>query len=204
MSVLDQLTSDLSWRESELGSLKVLLARKDISTQQQAVLLRASWAMLYAHYEGFIKTALTVFFDQAQRTSKNCGSLPLPTRSFAMSSALKSIRSLPVNELLGEIDSFDVKYNACAPTFPDVDTKSNLWANVLSDLLVSADLKVPYLEEHKAKLNTLVERRNRIAHGNFESITEISYYFSYETAVYDLMYDLAYQIDERLKLPPYS
>jgi len=48
-SPLDVISDDLDWREAELGSLKLLLSRNDVSEHQKLVLLRASWALLYAH-----------------------------------------------------------------------------------------------------------------------------------------------------------
>jgi hypothetical protein len=84
MTPLEQISADLGWRESELGSLKILLGRRDLTKTQQAVLLRASWAMLYAHYEGFVKTALTIFYDEVSKRITNCGDLPKETRAGAL------------------------------------------------------------------------------------------------------------------------
>jgi len=50
-----ELEQDLNWREAELASLKVLVAEATAGTVSHQALLRALWAMLYAHYEGFCK-----------------------------------------------------------------------------------------------------------------------------------------------------
>lgn len=89
------------------------------------------------------------------------------------------------------------------PRFPEVDTQSNLWPSVLIELLEVADLSSEKVREHERKLITLVSRRNKIAHGENNIITEVGYYKTYEDAVYDVMYDLAIQVDNRLSLPPY-
>jgi hypothetical protein len=204
MTPLDQISEDLSWRESELGSLKILLARKDLSQAQQQVLLRAAWAMLYAHYEGFVKTALTVFYDEAKKRITACGRLPRETRILALISDLKKIRSMPAGDFLDEVEQFTVKHYSKGPDFPEVETQSNLWPNLLLDLLKKADIDSTPIDKHQRKLRTLVARRNEIAHGKQEIIAEVSYYKEYETAVYDLMYELAFQIDARLNSPPYS
>lgn len=88
--------------------------------------------------------------------------------------------------------------------FPDVDTKSNLWPSVLEEILVFADIELESLSRHNIILKILVYKRNQIAHGKKELITEIAYYRNFESAVYDVMYQLAFGIDERLKRPPYS
>lgn len=202
-SPLESISQDLDWREAELGSLKLLLARNDTTEHQKDVLLKACWALLYAHYEGFVKTALTVFYDEAKRRAQDCGSLPKPTRLFALEKMLRQIRNLPPPDFLDQIETFTGTHHLGKPVFPDVDTKSNLWPNVLQELLDAADINLPSLTNHKVLINTLVSRRNKIAHGNQAMILEVADYRSYEAAVYDLMYELAFGVDERLGQSPY-
>lgn len=203
LSALEIISQDLDWREAELGSLKLLLARGDTSGHQKVVLLRACWALLYAHYEGFVKNSLTIFFDHARVSINNCGSLPVLTRLFALDAKLREMRSLPGPDLLDQIENFMLINHAVRPTFPDVDTKSNLWPNVLQELLDAADIQLSALSTHHLKIKTLVAKRNKIAHGNRELINDLLYYKGFEDAVYDLMYDLAYSIDDRLRKAPY-
>ena len=201
--MLDQITDDLNWREVELGALKILLKRRDLSEIQKSALLRASWALLYAHYEGFVKVALTIFYEQAARMSNNCGELPINTRVFALDSFLKNIRSLPPVDCIAALENFvNVEYQK-KPLFPDVDTKSNLWPNVLEDLLVDADITLKTITNERSKIKTLVQRRNDIAHGKNALISEVDYYLSFESVVYDLMYELALCIEQRLARSPY-
>ena len=103
-SPLDVITDDLSWREAELGSLKLLLSRNDVSDHQKVVLLRASWALLYAHYEGFSKTSLAVFYDYAKRAVTNCGILPVKTRLFALDKKIKSYLIQPKTQCLKDFE----------------------------------------------------------------------------------------------------
>jgi hypothetical protein len=204
MSIFDNLTSDLNWRESELGSLKLLLKRKDITKIQREVLLRAAWALLYAHYEGFSKFCLTVFYDEATRRLADCDALPLRTKALALNKDLKKLRSLVSFEMLGEMEAFPDRVRTTKPAFPEVDTKSNLWPNVMQELLLDADIIIDAIDSHAAKLRTLVSRRNDIAHGKQNLINEVDYYLTYEDAVYDVMYHLAYSIDARLGEAPYT
>lgn len=203
MTPLDQLSEDLGWRERELGSLKILLGRKDITAAQHTVLLRAAWAMLYAHYEGFVKYSLTVFYAEITKCVSNCETLPKETKVNALLPELKKLRTLPIAEFLDEIENFKDRYYLSSPIFSEVDTKSNLWPNVLLDLLRTADIDQEFVEEHKFKLKTLVARRNDIAHGKQSIIDEYSYYIEFESVVYDLMYKLAFLIDSRLNSAPY-
>lgn len=204
MSIFDDLTTDLDWRETELGSLRILLSRKDVSKTQKEVLLRASWAMLYAHYEGFSKFCLSTFYDEASKRLLNCETLPPRTKAFALDKQLKRLKSLPSLDLLNELEVYPNLPAATKPNFPEVDTKSNLWPNVMRELLLDADIIIDALDAHAVKLNTLVTRRNGIAHGQKNFIDEVDYYFTYENAVYDVLYHLAYSVDDRLKRAPYA
>ncbi|WP_313242252.1 MAE_28990/MAE_18760 family HEPN-like nuclease [Stutzerimonas nitrititolerans] len=201
--VLDSLTRDLDWRETEIASMRVLLSASNSSVQRKT-LLRAAWAMLYAHYEGFCKEALTIYFDAIKRAEIICSELPVSTQAFALTAPLNLLKHSSVPDFLEGVLHFQTNYMETAPVFPEVDTQSNLWPNVLSDLLVTADLNPAKVSEHEAKLKTLVGRRNEIAHGKNNLIEEVSYYLGFEQAVYDVMYDLALQIDERLGRPPFK
>ena len=202
MTILYEITRDLDWRESEIAAMKILLRSQRITAKQEKTLLRAAWAMLYAHYEGFVKNCLTLFFDEITRRSVPCNSLPRLTRAFALGSAIGRIRSMPTVDAIDEVSNFS-QHLTSIPAFPDVDAKDNLWPFVLKDLLSSADLSTVVVEKHFNKLKTLVARRNSIAHGEANMIAEYSYYEGYEEAVYEVMYDLAFQVETRLATEPY-
>lgn len=203
MSVLSAISNDLDWREAEIASMRLLLSSAGHTNGQKKALLRAAWALLYAHYEGFCKNTLTTFYDAISSSGINCNNLPHSTKLFALSNGLRRLKNRTNEELLVEIVNFNSSRLSGSPQFPDVETKSNLWPSVLLDLLKAADVNVEMVSEHATKLKTLVSRRNQIAHGENSIIAEVAYYYTYEAAVYDVMYDLAIQIDNRLCSPPY-
>ncbi len=204
MDILETITKDLNWREREIAAMRLLLSSTGITAGQRRLLLRAAWAMLYAHYEGFCKNTLTAFYDVITRSGIACRDLPQSTRLFALKNSLRRLKNLPNGDLLAEIVNFQSCHLSVSAQFPDVETQSNLWPSVLIDLLEAADLSTEKVKEHEIKLKTLVSRRNKIAHGENNIIAEVGYYCTYEDAVYDVMYDLAMQVDNRLSLPPYS
>jgi len=204
MQTLDVLTRDLDWCESELGSLKRLLTRSGNTKRQNEVLLRAAWALLYAHYEGFSKFCLTVFYGQARRKVAKCKDLPEKTKVFALEVDLKQLRNMTSLDLIPELDRFSDVMLANVPSFPEVDTRSNLWPSVLQELLDDADIVSEELSANAQKLKILVARRNKSAHGEKNMIDEVEYYFGFEKAVYQFMYELAYLVDDRLQNPPYD
>nr|WP_302910843.1 MAE_28990/MAE_18760 family HEPN-like nuclease [Neorhizobium galegae] len=181
-----------------------MLHRRDISGSQREVLLRASWGMLYAHYEGFAKFCLSVFYAEAKQRISACHELPANTRVFAHSKLIKTLRQLPADQFLSAVENFGTNHASTPPEFPDVDTDANLWPNLLIDLLNAADIDANFVEKHRQKLRTLVKRRNGIAHGEEDIIPEVRYYLEFEQAVYEIMYDLAFSVDARLSAPPYG
>ncbi|MBX9464088.1 MAG: hypothetical protein KL840_14205 [Aquamicrobium sp.] len=202
MEAIDELTADLGWRETELALLKVFLQRKDVTAKQHGVLARAAWSLLYAHYEGYAKFCLTLFFERAARTVASCQLLPPKTKEYALFVELKRIRSLPASDFLQMLETFAATTGAQKPNFPEVDTRSNLWPGVLEDLLTLADIKCASIEKNRILLKALVGKRNGIAHGQAVDATYEDY-LKQENAVYEVLYELAYEVDARLKAPPF-
>lgn len=199
MTPLQEIERDLDWREAELAVLKIHLANEQTSDREKFVLFRAGWALLYAHYEGFCKFALTVYYDVIQRAGKCHKDLPAKMQALALDKQMKVVRSLPTAELIAQITTFEADYMDKPAEFPDVDTESNLWPSTLRTLLEGAEIQVPSLEENSRSIATLVSRRNKIAHGERDIIPEYAYYLQYEEAVRAIMYDLALAIEDKLK-----
>lgn len=204
MDILDKLTEDLNWRESEIASFRILLSKSDITRTQHEALLRAAWALLYAHYEGFTKFCLTVFFDSASKQSDRCRSLPYATRAFALEGQIKSIRSANTIQAIDLIENIFSVALEDKPVFPEVDTKSNLWPNVLDEILIFADINEDLFDGDREKIKTLVARRNDIAHGQRNKVDDIGYYLTFEDAVLKFFYRLIFCVERRLLHAPYT
>lgn len=200
---IEIINADLDWREKELGAFKIFLGSRSIHKGQRNTLLRAAWALLYAHYEGYARFCLSIFYGEVSERLSSCARLPVSTKARSLSSTLRRLRSLPDSDLLLEIENFNQHIDR-KPHFPDVDLKSNLWPEILVRFLEEADISSQTVRKHESKLRTLVARRNAIAHGERDMILDIKYFHGFEEAVYDVMYDLTLQIEERLKRSPYS
>lgn len=203
MSILNDISADLDWREAEIASMRIILSSNDIGPIQKKTLLRAAWALLYAHYEGFCKTTLVTYYDFVTNSGIACQDLPDMIKLFALKKKLNKMRTLQDSELIVEINNFQSNCLLPITEFPNVDTQSNLWPELLIELLETADLNTDVVRNNEIKLKTLVSRRNKIAHGENNMIQEFEYYKSYEDAVYDVIYDLAYQVDQKLSQPPF-
>jgi hypothetical protein len=198
MTPLSEIERDLDWRESELAVLKILLADTSRSDREKLVLFRAAWALLYAHYEGFCKFALTVYYDAIKSSGRNNRDLPVKMRCFSLEKDIRLVKNLPSEQFLERVTAFEIDFMAKSPDFPEVDTASNLWPNILKELLDCASIEVVSLSHHNVKLRTLVNRRNKIAHGERDIIPEYDYYAAFDDAVTTIMYDLAVSIQNKL------
>jgi hypothetical protein len=73
----------------------------------------------------------------------------------------------------------------------------------LEGLLKIADIHCPSIDKNRNVLKALVGKRNGIAHGE-GVLASYSDYVVQENAVYEIMYELAFQVDSRLKAPPFA
>lgn len=204
MSLLDDIDNEMSWREKEIASMRILLNSPGLTEGQRNSMMRAAWALLYAHYEGFCKNTLNIFYEAVSNTAVTCGELPEKTRLFALERRLKSLKQLDSEGLFSAITEFEANDLSLAPVFPEVSAQSNLWPNLLISLYEAADLDTSCVVNNNQKLKSLVNTRNEIAHGEYNIINDLSYYYTYEEAVYNVIYDLALQVDERISRDPYS
>lgn len=191
-----RLENDLSWRESELASLKLLVAETTRGSVRERALLRALWAMLYAHYEGFCQFAWDTYLDHLQASAPiraNC------VDSLARFSLADSLRSLRGNT------SLENMWTYCTSEFQGLmskplafgvrlETASNLWPDICRENSAKVGLRHDAVDHNRTKLTALVSRRNDIAHGQPMIVRTLQEYQQYETAAIEVMYELALDV----------
>ena len=116
---------------------------------------------------------------------------------------LKACRSLTSDEMFSFFAKEMPLLRGKPPQMITIDTKSNLWPNLLQDILVRLELESYVIIEDTRKLATLVSRRNDIAHGKKVFIDDVTYYLEYEVAVSNVMYAMALAVvDKYSKVEP--
>ena len=63
----DHLSEDLAWRKIELSALKGLIESRNLGLHKNKVLTRSGIAILYAHWEGYVKCAATAYLEFVSR-----------------------------------------------------------------------------------------------------------------------------------------
>lgn len=196
----DQLQKDLDWRETELAALKVQVISVPKPSVKYRALLRAIWALLYAHYEGFCKFAWDFYLDELTKAGVKRKDCKVEIAQLSLQKKIKELRgnssiqklwdfgSVGFTTLLEENLDFTVK----------LDTQSNLYPDLFKENSLQAGLSCTLVDQYKIQLEGLVKRRNAIAHGEQMIIKDLSEYEKYEKAAIEVMYELAILINECL------
>jgi hypothetical protein len=183
----DNLDDELGWRRQELLILKNKIpVQKNI---EQNTLLRANYAILYAHWEGFIKSISENYIDYVKLRRLNLQDLkPCFIARIIRSKGSNETR---INQDIIKIEFLIDKLTSRAHfTDTTVSTKFNLSFVVFKDILKEIGLKIQDIEpiiDYKAtsknnqvnvkrietENDSLVKIRNDVAHG--KKLVEMTY-----------------------------
>lgn len=167
---LQQATDDdLIWRRRELFNIRTAIEDANGNAQRQSALLRAGVALLYAHWEGFVKRCGTYYLEyvasqgrKGRELTANFIAIRFKTR---LAEAAKSKKVSSTNELV-EYFTSKLDERLRLPHKGIVDTQSNLSSTVLREIVWTLGLDVsPFETKSQLIDNRLVDRRNHIAHG---------------------------------------
>lgn len=202
------IESDLSWREAELASMKMDILRAPPNSDKQRALLRAIFAILYAHYEGFFKFCWQLFLDEVQKSSTE--------RRFCHEGlAILSLKD-EFSALKGKL-SPEMIWRFCVGEFPvrcseairfssettELDSEANLYPSKLKKYLAALGIPDVIVDTHAPVLKSLVGRRNEIAHGKRHHIASLAEYDGYEEAAYQVMCEIGVLIARSLDSKSY-
>jgi hypothetical protein len=175
--LIDRIADDLVWRRKELSDLRALVQESNGQLRSRVV-IRSAVALLYAHWEGFVKKASSYYLEFVashrlpyRRLAPNFVGLTLRARFFELSVSEK----VSGGNALADFFCTALDRQSNVPYRNVIDTKSNLSSKVLLDILAALGLD---REQFSTRLNfidsNLVNPRNHIAHGEdlVVSVTE--------------------------------
>lgn len=179
-----QVDQQLIWRRKELTEIRTLIQECHMDCSRQRTLIRAGVALLYAHWEGFIKISGTYLLEyiSEQRcihADLNPNILSIILRKH-INTAMHSKKASVTGEL---VDYFCTKMQTRAriSTKDVIDTGSNLSSSVLNEILWLLGLdKTDYAAKKMLIDEKLVNQRNHIAHGEPLDITVDDYLELYD------------------------
>ena len=168
----DCLDHDFSWRLKEVADLKDS-ARKTSSASRRTI-IRAGIALLYAHWEGFIKTTSQAYLEYVSRKGlqlselKSCFVvLGLKRHLSDLETNKKTIAGVQSLEFIQERLGRRDRMNLSAA----IDTESNLSSAVFDNIANSIAIDTSRYEAYYHLLDeSLLARRNSVAHGEYLDI----------------------------------
>jgi hypothetical protein len=164
----ETLDAEMGWRIKEISTFK--LASKTEGSDRK-VYVRAGVALVYAHWEGFIKASSEAYLSfvdnhgHVYRDLKSCFAVFGLKGKLAM--LADSRQAKPNIEafdfVLGELDK-----RARMSMSSAIDTESNLTSKVFANIAASLDIAtVGYETKFNLIDESLVRRRNKVAHGDY-------------------------------------
>jgi len=191
----DCLSRDLAWRKKELITLKFLHDKS--RDHQQDLLRRAGVALLYAHWEGFVKSAGTAYVEFVARQNLRYRDLQPNFIALGAKKQLQQFAASSRGTILCTAGDFFINQlgnRARLVWETAVETKSNLSAQLTRDILAILGLDYRPFEVHeKTVIERLREWRNGIAHGRYLRVRITDYHELHEKAL-DLLDELRTQI----------
>lgn len=205
---------DLKWRQDELAELKLIILRLappgkgDTASTAYRGMLRASWAMLYAHYEGFCLFAFTTYLDNLEKMKIPRGEFEEAIFRYSLEHHLPATRSLPHKDYcdflrngLSKLLSEPINFPKSKKRKDDYELagRSNLWPKNLVECAANCSVALPSITEKDTRLKLLVGRRNDIAHGKETPVKDHDEYLQFEKYVLDVIEAVAKAVDDALR-----
>lgn len=190
------ISEDLGWRRHELLTFQKQVSKADVAAQP--ALLRASVALLYAHWEGFVKNCCHWYLCYLAARRLTMQQLRPELAAIAARSGLQEAldtKSPAIHRDFIKSIRERASERAHIPTSREsVRTASNLSFEVLRDVLTSVGCDAERYTDMRDLINAeLVAPRNRIVHGEADYV-RLSEWEELRDAVLAIMDDIADQV----------
>lgn len=207
------LETELLWRTEEINFFKKQIA--NLNKDEDKNRYRKSMVLiLYAHLEGFIKSALQNYAHYLTGLQKKREEFDFTLIATSMNTEFKAYdnknsksplfnnKKVPadseIHGLYRRVNLLESSANMLGQPLviqdTAVDTESNLWYIVLQKNLYRLGLPTDLFQEYKGKIDGLVNRRNNIAHGSQHDGIEEADYQKWELCVKNIMESIVRKI----------
>jgi hypothetical protein len=179
------LEDELTWRQDEIRFLHNQLnsiKKEEDKKRYRKVLV----VMLYSHFEGFCKTAFSIYANAINQENLTCSHVIDPIIASSLSTIFREFENTNKKSSLFKNDLPDDRtihrfsrqvelinnLNAIwaqrvnIPIDDVVDTEANLKPSVMRKILYRLGLPHDAFNENEGKLHSLLNYRNKIAHGS--------------------------------------
>lgn len=167
--LVDAVAAELSWRRKELTDLRYLVQQSVGSLTRQRVMTRSAVALLYAHWEGFVKSAAETYLEFV--CMQRCKNSELAASMVAIVILSKLRAAAASKRIAAHLDIVEffrsqMKERGVLPYKNAIRTDANLSSTVLLDILKTLGMDATGYESKTHMLDSqLLAKRNHIAHG---------------------------------------
>jgi len=164
----ESLDAEFAWRAKELVDIR--LSVKAAAGSERKMLIRAGIALLYAHWEGFIKSSSTLYIEFVNKRGHAYQDLKTTFIALGLSKRLGEVTDTKKHSL--RISAVNFILDNCAkraelPAQSAINTRSNLNSEVFTDIAVICGIDSSKYEPFYNLIDkSLLKRRNAIAHGD--------------------------------------
>ena len=173
----ERLEENLAWRKKELSALFLLI--QGARDHQRFALRRAAVAILYAHWEGFVKTSADFYLELVARQGHRYRELKTNFVTLACRNALIDAGISKKTYIQAQVVDFLIlnQDEKCNFPFKGILSTSNLNAEVLRDIFFTTGLTYEAFWASKEPLldGSLLRLRNDIAHGRRVIVDQQTY-----------------------------
>lgn len=204
----DNLNSEFGWRIKEIDTLKKFVFRSKLEKggNSKSVLIRSGIALLYAHWEGFIKITSKSYLEFI--VSQNLKYTQLTINFIALGLRAKINNAIFNKSIQSQIELSDYVINNlgsnCQKSIINtINTKANLSSKVLNDIIICLGFDFsPYATKSVIIDEILLNNRNHIAHGDYLLVDDESFFNLCDDILY-LMHLFKDQISNAAALKEY-
>ena len=193
MRIIEEIYSSREWRIQELENLKLIAMKhfykEDVNLAIQYY--RMCIPYIYAHWEGYIVETFRLLIEYLNGLDLEKQKVIPELQTFAV---LKNLRPLAGKQGFEQCQQFVVQFGndykrPWLISYDNFSTNSNLNYKQLTTIFLWFGLDVQ-LDSYKSNINSLVNQRNRIAHGENSiniSFEAISKYIEDINAIFDVL-----------------
>lgn len=202
-NLYDRLSEEIVWRKKELADLRTLIETESLTPNKRDALIRAGVAMLYAHWEGFIKAAASAYLEyvsmQRLRYEELSANMIAISVKGKLNEAGQANKALIHNEVV-EFFLHNLSDRSSIPYRGAVDTKSNLSSSVFYNIVCMLGFDYTFYETKEKLIDEkLLNSRNHIAHGQYLSF-DVRDFIELHEQILEMMEVFRSQIDNSATL----
>lgn len=172
-----QLADSLSWRIREISDLRAEIQKNH--PPKQITFVRAGVALLYAHWEGFVRNAVVAYSKYLSSQNLRFDMLKVCFMGVPVKSEIKFILDTSRPGALGESVQkiLDKRVEAVSINMENhVKNLGNLNYDLFINIVISLDLYNTFFDGRQKLIDErLLKNRNMIAHGNYVEVDEGGY-----------------------------